>query len=174
MQKHKLKLKYNYFIINDSSSKTTSSTYPHAGFIGTDTSHILFLEEDKSEGDNKNNPSISVYSSSKELPKIEYKNKKYCGQDRDSQNPKTAVMTTNIIIVIFLLRLVTKPGFISLCSPVAVSDHHQVFILAARLKHYSLAFQTRGPSSILNKPCEIRGGQSGIGNSSPSNSGFPC
>ena len=40
----------------------------HAGFTGTNMSHILFLEEEKTEGDNKNNSSFSVYSSSKELP----------------------------------------------------------------------------------------------------------
>jgi hypothetical protein len=50
-----------------------------------------------------------------------------------------------------------------LCSSVGVSDHHEVFIFAARPKHYSLAFQIRGPSSIPSKPFGIRGGQSGIG-----------
>jgi hypothetical protein len=33
-KKHKLKLKYNYSIINDFSSKTTSSTYPTHGSLG--------------------------------------------------------------------------------------------------------------------------------------------
>ena len=70
MKKCKLKLKYNYSMINDFSSKTPPST-PHAGFIGTNTPHILFLEEEKTEGDNKNNSSFSVYSSSKERPNNE-------------------------------------------------------------------------------------------------------
>ena len=43
-KKYKLKLKYNYSIIKDFSSKTPPST-PHAGFIGTNTPHILFLEQ---------------------------------------------------------------------------------------------------------------------------------
>jgi hypothetical protein len=48
MKKCKLKLKYNYSTISDFSSKMTSSTYlPHAGFIGTNTSHILFLGKEK-------------------------------------------------------------------------------------------------------------------------------
>jgi hypothetical protein len=44
-------------------------------FIGTNTSHILFLEKEKSEGDNKNTSSFSVNSSSKELPNNENKKK---------------------------------------------------------------------------------------------------
>jgi len=93
-----------------------------------------------------------------------------------NQKPTTAVITNIIIvkIIIFLIRLVTKPRFICSCPSVALSDHHKVFILAARLKHYSLAFQIRGPSSSPSKPYGICGGQRGIGTSSPSNSGLPC
>ena len=34
MKKYKLKLKYNYSIINEFSSKTSSSTYPTQGSLG--------------------------------------------------------------------------------------------------------------------------------------------
>jgi len=35
---------------------------PHAGFNGTNTSHKLFLEKEKTEGDNKNVSSFSFHS----------------------------------------------------------------------------------------------------------------
>jgi hypothetical protein len=44
---------------------------PHVGFTGTNKSHILFLEKDKTEGYNKNDSSFSIYYRSKQQPNNE-------------------------------------------------------------------------------------------------------
>jgi hypothetical protein len=78
-KKYQIKLKYNYSIINDFSSKTPSSTYPRQGSLGQIRPAYYFSKE-KKDGDNKNNSSFSVYSSSKELSNNE--KKKDCGHER--------------------------------------------------------------------------------------------
>jgi len=67
----KIELKYNYSIIKDFSSKTPSTIYPTQG-----SCHILFLEKEKTEEDNKNISSFSVYSSYRLLPNNENNKKK--------------------------------------------------------------------------------------------------
>jgi hypothetical protein len=71
----KLKLKYNYSIINDFSSKTPPSTYPMQGSLGQ-IHPTYYFPGGKKEGDNKNNSSFNMYFSSKELPNNEKLKKK--------------------------------------------------------------------------------------------------
>ena len=71
--KKNVNLSYNITILSSTTflQKRPLPPPPHAGFIGTNTPHILFLEEEKTEGDNKSNSSFSVYSSCKERPNNE-------------------------------------------------------------------------------------------------------
>ena len=87
MKKYKLKLKYNYSIINKFSSKTRSSTYPTQGSLGKIHPTHYFSKTKKTEGDNKNNSSFSAYSSSKELPNNENLKKKKKYSCRERVNP---------------------------------------------------------------------------------------
>jgi chromatin remodeling complex protein RSC6 len=58
-KKGKLKLKYNYYIINGFSSKTTSSTYPTQGSLGQIRPTYCFLKKKKQRKKIKISPHLS-------------------------------------------------------------------------------------------------------------------
>jgi hypothetical protein len=59
----KIKLKYNYSIIKDFSSKTPSATYLTQRSLGQIRTTHYFLKKKKTEEDNKNTYLFNIYSS---------------------------------------------------------------------------------------------------------------
>jgi hypothetical protein len=75
MKKCKFKLKYNYSIINDFSSKTTPSTYPTQGSLGQIRPTYYFLKKIKQRETIKIIPHLAFILVPKKCPTTKIKRK---------------------------------------------------------------------------------------------------
>jgi hypothetical protein len=82
-KKRKLKLKYNYSINKNFSSKTTPSTFLTQVSL-RQISPIPFIEEDKAKGENKKIPVLAFILVPKNCTTTKI-NKKDCGHERVNQ-----------------------------------------------------------------------------------------